>query len=62
MIKIISRIAIIKDFPSGPSANIKLSKTQFHKIGQSGGFLGRLLGLLLKNGLLLMKKCIETIS
>ena len=48
MIKIISRIAIIKDLPSGPSANIKLSKTQFHKIGQSGGFLGRLLGLLLK--------------
>ena len=62
MIKIIYRIAIIKDLPSGPSANIKLSKTQFHKIGQSGGLLGRILGLLLKNGLLLMKKCIETIS
>ena len=25
-------------------ANIKLSKTQLHKIRQSGGFLGRLLG------------------
>ena len=30
------------------SANIKLSKIQLHKIGQSGGFLGRLLGPLLK--------------
>ena len=28
-----------------------LSKTQLHKIGQSGGFLGRLLGPLLKTGL-----------
>ena len=25
-----------KAFPNGSSANIKLSKTQFHKIGQSG--------------------------
>ena len=36
-------------------ASIKLSKTQLHKIGQSGGFLGRLLGSLLKTGLPLMK-------
>ena len=40
-----------KAFPNGPSANIKLSKTHLHKIGQSGGFLGRLLGPLLKTGL-----------
>ena len=33
-----------KAFANGSSANIKLSKTQMHKIGQSGGFLGRLLG------------------
>ena len=33
---------------NGSSANIKLSKTQLDKIGQSGGFLGKLLGLLLK--------------
>ena len=32
------------------STNIKLSKTQLHKIGQSGGFLGRPLGPLLKTG------------
>ena len=38
-------------FSNGSSANIKLSKNQFHKIGQSGGFLGRFLGLLLKTGL-----------
>ena len=33
------------------SANIKLSKAQLHKIGQSGRFLGRRLGPLLKTGL-----------
>ena len=38
-----------KAFANGSSANIKLSKTQLHKIGQSGGFLGRLLGPLLKS-------------
>ena len=32
-----------KAFANSSSANIKLSKTQLHKIGQSGGFLGRLL-------------------
>ena len=37
-----------KAFANVSSANIKLSKTQFHKIGQSGQFLGRLLGSLLK--------------
>ena len=40
-----------KAFSNGSSANIKLSKTQLHKIGQSGGSLGRLLGPLLKTGL-----------
>ena len=34
---------------------IRLSNTQLHKIGQSGGFLGRVLGSLLKTGLLLIK-------
>ena len=37
-----------KDFANNSSANIKLSKTRIHKIEKSGGFLGRLLGLLLK--------------
>ena len=40
----------LKAFANGSSANIKLSKTQLHKIGQSGWFLGRLLGSLLKIG------------
>ena len=42
-----------KDFANGSSANIKLSKVQLRKIGQSGAFLGRLLGPLLKTGLTL---------
>ena len=44
-----------KTFANGLSANIKLSKTQLHKIGQSGGFLGRILEPLLKTGLPLTK-------
>ena len=42
---------LCKAFSNGSSANINVPKTQFHKIGQSGGFLGRLLGPLLKTGL-----------
>ena len=38
-----------KAFANNSSANIKLSKTQLHKIGQSGGFLGRLLGKMYEN-------------
>ena len=41
------------------SANIKLSKTQFHIIGQSGGLLGRLVGSLLKTGLPLIKNVLK---
>ena len=48
-----------KTFANGSSANIKLSKTQLHKIGQSGGFLGRLLGTLLKFGLPLIGNVIK---
>ena len=40
-----------KAFSNGSSTNIKLSKTQLDKIGQSGRVLGRLLGPLLKTGL-----------
>ena len=40
-----------KAFTNGSSANIKLSKTQLHKIGQSGGFLDGFLRPLLKTGL-----------
>ena len=44
-----------KAFSNNLSADIKLSKTQLSKMIQSGGFLGRLLGLLLKTGLPLIK-------
>ena len=40
-----------KAFAKNSSANIKLTKTQLHKIGQSGRCLGKLLGPLLKTGL-----------
>ena len=40
-----------KTFENNFSNKIRLSKTQLHKIVQSGGFLGRLLIPLLKTGL-----------
>ena len=51
-----------KAFPNNFSDNIKLSKTQLHKIGQSGGFLGRLLGPLLKTGLLLTGNVLKPLA
>ena len=41
------------------SADIKLSKTQLPRMNQSGGFLSRLLGSLLKTGLPLIKDVIK---
>ena len=38
---------------------MKLSKTQLSKIIQTGGFLVKLLGQLLKNGLQLMKSVLQ---
>ena len=51
-----------KSFANGSSANIKLPKTQLHKIGQSGEFLGRLLVPLLKSGLPLMKNVLKSFA
>ena len=48
-----------KSFASHSSADIKLSKAQLSKMIQSGGFLGRLLGPLLKTGLTLIKNVIK---
>ena len=45
---------LCKAFANHLSADIKLSKTQLSKMIQSGGFLGRLLGQLLKAGLSLI--------
>ena len=41
---------------------MKLSKTQLHKLGQSRGVLGRLLGPLLKIALLLMKNVLNPLA
>ena len=41
---------------------IKLSKTQLNKIGSFGGFLGRFLGPLLKDGLPLMKNALKPLD
>ena len=43
-----------KAFANNSSANIKLSKTQLHEKGQSRRLLRRLLGPLVKTGLLLI--------
>ena len=51
-----------KAFASPASANIKLSKTQLSKMIQSGGFLCRLLGPLLRTGLPLMKSVIKPLA
>ena len=55
-------LKLCKAFTNNSSANIKLSKTQLHKIGQSGGFLGKPLGPPLKTGLLLMKNKIKLLT
>ena len=55
-------LSIRKSFASNSSANIKLSKTQLHKIGQSGRFLGIFLGPLLKTGMPLMKKVLKQLA
>ena len=51
-----------KAFANKPSTDIKLSKTQLFKMIQSGGFLGRLLGPLLKTGLPLIKNVIKPLA
>ena len=43
-----------KPYGNNSPANIKLPKSQFHKIGQSEGFLGRFLIPVIKTGLSLI--------
>ena len=47
--------SILKAFSNNSSVDIKFSKTQLSKMIQSGGFLGKLLGSLLKTELPLIK-------
>ena len=51
-----------KAFANHLSTDIKLSKTQLSKMTQSGGFLGRLLGPLLKTGLPLIKSVMKPLA
>ena len=51
-----------KAFANNLSANIKLSKTQLHKIGQSRGFLGRVLGQLPKTGFPLIRNVLKPLA
>ena len=51
-----------KAFADKSSTDIKLSKTQISKMIQSGGFLGRLLGPLLKTGLPLKENVIKPLA
>ena len=54
--------SIRKAFANNSSVDIKFSKTQLSKMIRSGGFLGKLLGPLLKAGLLLMKSLITPLA
>ena len=52
--------SIRKAFSNNSSVDIKFSKTQLSKMIQSGGFLGKLLGSLLKTELPLIKNVITS--
>ena len=56
------KIKLRNAFDNNMSTDLKLSKAQFSKIIQSGGFLGRLLGPLLKTGIPLMKNVIKPLA
>ena len=53
---------LCKAFAKNTSTDIMLSKTQLSKMIHSGGFLGRLLGPLLRTGLPLMKIVIKPLA
>ena len=53
---------IRKAFANNLSTDIKFSKGQLSKMIQSGGFLGKLLGALLKTGLPLIKSVIKPLA
>ena len=53
---------IHKTFANNLSTDIKFSRAQLSKMMQSGGFLGKLLGPLLRTGLPLMKSVIKPLA
>ena len=58
----IQKTKIRNAFNNNMSTDLKLSKAQINKIIQSGGFLGKLLGPLLKTGLPLIKNAIKLLA
>ena len=54
--------ALFKAFENSSSTNIKLWRTLLHKIEQSGGILGILLGSLLKTGLSLLNNVFKPLA
>ena len=56
------KIKVRNAFNNNTSTDLKLSKGQISKIIQSGGFLGKLLGPLLKAGLPLIKNVIKPLA
>ena len=55
-------LSLRKSFSNNSSADIKLLRTHLSKMIQSGGFLSRLLGPLLKTGLPLIKNVIKPLA
>ena len=55
-------LSIRKAFANHSSVEIKFSKSQLSKMIQSGGFLGKVLGPLLKTGLALIKNVITPLA
>ena len=55
-------LSLWKAFTNNSSVNVKLSKTQLYKVIQSGGFIGRLLGQLIKVGFPLMKNVLTSLA
>ena len=53
---------LCKAFANNSLASTKLSKSQLHKIRQSRGFLGRLLGPFLKTGLALIENLLKLLG
>ena len=53
---------LCKAFKNGSPANMKLLKSQLHKIEQSGEYLGRLIAPLIKTGLPLMKNVLKPLT
>ena len=62
LLRIRQKTKIRNAFNNNRSTDLKLSKTQINKIIQSGGFLVKLLGLLLKTALPLIKHVIKPLA